>query len=115
MAEEKLEFVEELTYLGVVFDSKLKWRRHLTNAVSKANKRLMIAKRIAGNTWGLSDEIRNNIYKAIYLPTLLYAAPVWVEAIGHRGKGNRLILERGQRLALIWCMRLYRTNSSTAF
>lgn len=36
MAEEQLEFVEELTYLGMVFEQKLKWKKHLLSTVKKA-------------------------------------------------------------------------------
>lgn len=71
----------------------------------------MVAKRIAENTWGLNDEIRTKLYRAIFLPTLLYAAPVWSEALCKGGMGNRLKLARVQRNVLIWCKRLYGTTS----
>ncbi|GFQ99833.1 putative RNA-directed DNA polymerase from transposon X-element [Trichonephila clavata] len=43
-----LQHNDVLTYLGCIFDNKLKWANHVEHVVSKARKRLPILKRLAG-------------------------------------------------------------------
>lgn len=81
------------------------------HAQKKAIRHLMIARKIAGNVWGLNDELRRALYRMVFLPTLLYGAPVWASAIGRRGKSNKRALLQTQRRALVWYRRLYRTTS----
>jgi len=39
-------------FLGLVFDSKLNWRDHITYLEEKCKERLQLMRAVAGNTWG---------------------------------------------------------------
>lgn len=111
MNDTQLSFVNELCYLGIIFDPKLKWNAHIKFACSKARKRLAMAKRIAAHTWGLSAEIRMKIYNSVLVSTGLYSAPVWADGLSRdcRRKPVRSL----QREALLWACCLFKTTSET--
>lgn len=47
---------EEAVYLGVRFDKKLSWKRHIDDVIDRARKRQTIIKRLAGLKWGCGRE-----------------------------------------------------------
>ena len=97
-----------LKYLGVVLDPLLHWQPHVEYACGKALRRLSACKRLAARTWGLSFWLRKVLYRAVFVATLLYAAPVWAEKML---VGNRNRLRQAQRKALIWVVSAYNSIS----
>ena len=67
----------QMTYLGVILDSKLSWGPHIHNKIDKARKFAMVIRAAVSATWGLSPEAIQWIYKAIILPKISYGAHVW--------------------------------------
>merc|ERR1712082_417257 len=67
----------QVTYLGVILDSKLSWGPHIRNKVDKAIKYAMVLKGAVSATWGLSPKAIQWIYNAIILPKISYGAHVW--------------------------------------
>ena len=51
-----LKQLSESKYLGIIFDSKLSWKNHITHIKEKTTKRLNILKRLAGVKWGCSPD-----------------------------------------------------------
>ena len=92
--------------LGVFFDQKLNFRRHIRVTCEKA-KRTAAGLRILGNSVrGLSQEYLRRLYISCVLPILTYASPVWwqqrvwqVEAI-----------DRAQNVALRHICGAFRTS-----
>ncbi|KFM71137.1 putative RNA-directed DNA polymerase from transposon X-element, partial [Stegodyphus mimosarum] len=58
-----LQHNDASTYLGCIFDNKMKWTKHAEHVISKARKRLPILKRLAGAKWGCGRATLNTTYK----------------------------------------------------
>jgi len=50
--EIKLE--QTAKFLGVIFDSRLKWKPHIDYIITKCKKRINIMRAVSGYTWGAS-------------------------------------------------------------
>ena len=72
-----IPIVQNFKYLGITIDSKLSWKLHIQNRISKAKKDLMNARRLVDKRWGLTPERALWIYTAIVRPSLDYACQVW--------------------------------------
>ena len=53
----ELDQVEEISYLGITFTSKLKWNHHVSSVASKATKVLGVMRR---NLWNFPKKVREN-------------------------------------------------------
>ena len=47
-------------FLGLVYDSKLNWREHITYLEEKCKKRLQLMRAVAGNTVTLEEQIKKS-------------------------------------------------------
>ena len=65
-----LDRVCEQKYLGVTLDSNLKWNRHITATVAKANRILGLVRR---NLHMCSKNIKSAAYFGLVRPNLEYA------------------------------------------
>lgn len=66
-----------IKYLGVRLDTALKWGPHITAATSKATKSIQALGVLAASTWGLRTLELRQLYQAVVLPQLGYAASAW--------------------------------------
>ena len=124
-----LQTVTEIRYLGVIIDSKLSFKSHISSIISKAYGAL---KTLARAQASLPLSIRKRLYKALVLPILEYCPSVWdpststlsdrIEKV--QNKAMRIILNKPLgisshplRLELQWRSlhdrRLYRRALST--
>lgn len=110
MHNTNLILTNELIYLGVLLHSSGSWIPHLNYAKEKADKKLSTCARIAGRTWGINRRVREDLYRTIFLPTLLYAAPAWTPSLTKMVTGCKAMIS-AQRPALIWCTSAFRTTS----
>ena len=69
-----LENMKEISDLGIIFDSKLRFDQHIQNKVNKAYNILGIINR---NFRNLSIDAFVNIYKSLVRSHLEYAVTVW--------------------------------------
>ena len=69
---------EFLTILGVTFDSRLTFERHLTNISASAARKLGIVRK-ASYIYN-SDRINATCFRSFVLPLLEYCSPVWMSA-----------------------------------
>jgi hypothetical protein len=65
-----IEVVEQFKYLGILMDSRLDWKAHISHKVSKAKKHLMMLHKGLGTTWGPSSAITLWLYTGIVRPAL---------------------------------------------
>src|SRR5699024_3010338 len=107
-----LEVVDSIKYLGVTLHRKLKWNLHLQQVRKKASKLFGHISAVACNTWGLSPEVTELIYKGAIEPIIMYAAPVWNSAL--RYEWARKTLTRIQRDSLLRVCKSYRSVSGDA-
>ena len=70
----ELNLTESAKYLGVIIDSKLKWKDQYMAACKKANGVLAFLKR---NIWNCPQKVKENCYKSLVMPILDYGSCVW--------------------------------------
>ena len=103
-----LEVVDDVKYLGVTISGDLKWNKHITGIVKKANSTLAVLKR---NIQVPSQTIKSAAYKALIRPHLEYCSPVW--------DPNTAILknkiEMVQRRSARWVYNYYKTGPDASF
>ena len=112
MKNKLLQQVNNMKYLGIILDSKFKFRDHIKYAADRCSTIIHILSKSAKLHWGLNHEALKTIYKGAILPLLLYGAPVWINAM--RYESNRKLYIRVQRLINIKMAKAYRTTSAEA-
>ena len=104
----KLNRVNKVKYLGVIFSEKLQWKAHLTYVADKAIRILFKLSSIVNRIWGLSGKYLKILYLGAIEPILLHGCPVWASAIPR--KTLMKSLTRVQRIA---CRYITRNNRKT--
>jgi len=102
-----LRRVKTMKYLGIIIDSKLTFKEHITQATEKCRKIIFALSKSAKLNWGLGHKALKTLYTGGIQPLLLYGAPVWAETIDK--KSYRKELTRVQRLINIKIVKAYRT------
>jgi hypothetical protein len=80
-----LEQVNNISYLGIITDSKLKSREHIIHTSRNCSTLIHALAKSAKLSWGLKHEALYTIYKGAILPIMLYGAPVWIDAMEKDG------------------------------
>ena len=91
-----LKYVDQQTYLGVTFDKKMTWKPHINQAEGKARRKLNILRKLAGTTWGATDNILKTVYQGTVRPHLEYGSSAWTTA----AKTHLQTLDKVQNQAL---------------
>ena len=69
--------------LGITFDPKLTYTRHITSIIDKARQSTKIIKTLTSTNWGKQKETITNTYKTLTRPLLEYASTVWSPVLAH--------------------------------
>jgi len=77
----RLEVVKEMKYLGIYFDSRLTFDKHIKYIAENSTKLIHMLGRSAKLQWGLGHKSLKAIYEGALIPLLTYGAPVWDEAV----------------------------------
>ena len=101
-----LEVVDHVKYLGLTISGDLKWDRHVTNVVNKANSTLAVLKR---NVRVPSQSVKSAAYTALVRPHLEYCSAVWDPST----KKLKDKIEKVQRRSARWVMGKYRQGPNT--
>ena len=91
-----LHTVKSVKYLGVIFDTKLLWRKHIETISVKVKKRLNFMRAISGKNWGAHPDTQLALFKAVVRPQLDYGSFLFMGA----AKTYLLRLQRLQWAAL---------------
>ncbi|KAI5752692.1 hypothetical protein M8J77_019486 [Diaphorina citri] len=91
-----LKEADESKYLGITFDRKINWNKHVENTTHKARNRFKLLKRLAGTKWGCSRKTLNTTYNSYIKPTLTYCGEILITA----NETNKTKYERVQNEAL---------------
>jgi hypothetical protein len=68
--------VEETKYLGIYFDSWLKFDKHILYKAENSTKLIYMLGRTAKLYWGLGHKVLKTIYVGALIALLTYGAPV---------------------------------------
>jgi len=67
--------------LGVLWNSALDWRKHITTRVSKAKSCLWVLLRTCTSHSGLSPRAARNLYTGCIRPLITYGAELWFDPL----------------------------------
>ncbi|XP_046976642.1 uncharacterized protein LOC124542800 [Vanessa cardui] len=112
MSGTSLALVDEVILLGLTFDRRLNFNKHVQNVCTKAassSKQLACAAKVS---WGLNREIIRTIYIAAVEPIVTYGASAWAKA--SELQSNRKALDTLQRGFAQRISKAYRTTSLNA-
>jgi hypothetical protein len=77
----RLEQVSELKYLGIYFDNRLSFDRHVDYITGKCTRIINMLAKSAKLKWGMGHQALKVIYIGAIEPILTYGAPVWEKAL----------------------------------
>lgn len=109
---ELVDFSNEVKFLGITLDDKLRWNSHLDKVINKARVALWTCKSLVGHNWGLQPNIAHWLYTSVVRPIITYAAPVWW--LKTEQKTVQLKLQKIQRMACLGITGAMRTTPSSA-
>ena len=87
---------EEVTFLGITFDSKLCWKNHIDKIVDRCKKRLNIMRAMTGQSWGCSKKTLMLFYRCSIRSVIEYGC----EAFDSATSSSKTRLDRLQYSAL---------------
>ena len=76
-----LEQVSELKYIGVYFDSRFSFDRHLDYITGKCIPIINMLAKSVKLKWGMGHRALKVIYSGAIEPILTYGAPIWEKAL----------------------------------
>ena len=79
----KLEFCDNVKYLGVLIDNKLRLENHVNNVVSKANQRMFVIRTF---NYQSRKPLAGMLFKSFIVSTLTYCLPILFTSIYSRDK-----------------------------
>ena len=89
-----LEREDNPRYLGITFDPRLTWKKHLEETQTKGVRRTALLKKLAGTTWGANQAVLKGTYVGYTRPAIEYGIAVW----GTTAKSN---LKKMARIIII--------------
>ena len=110
--KQELVCTGQVKYLGVILDSKLKWKTHVDAKCRKAIVAFSQLCKTTDKTWGYSPRVVHWIYTMVIRPMLTYAAVVWWPRINYSTVDMQL--EHVQRLACLYITGAMRTSPTIA-
>lgn len=76
----RIDTLNQVKYLGVIFDQKLLFRQHIDAACEKAIKSFRSLWPLLNRRSTLNLKNKNLLFKSVIRPILSYASPVWYKA-----------------------------------
>lgn len=64
-------------FLGVMFDQELNWKDQAAAALAKGTKWILMFRRLTKVSTGIHPKLMRQMYQAVALPKMIYAADVW--------------------------------------
>ena len=101
--------VEEVTFLGVIFDNKLSFLPDLRYLKNKCTKPLNLLRVVAHTAWGADQQTLLHLYRSLIRSKLDYGSIVYGSASG----SYLHMLDSIQNHALRLCLGAYRTSPSS--
>lgn len=89
--EQRLERVTEFKYLGLIFDEKLTWKRHIKKIENKCKGVINCMSLIAKYEWGASKRSLLQVYQALIRSSIDYGCAVY-------GAGSKTELKKLDKL-----------------
>jgi hypothetical protein len=108
----RLEQVSELKYLGIYFDSRFSFDRHVDYITGKCTPIINMLAKSAELKWDMGHRALKVIYSGAIGPILIYGTPIWQKAL--KKQNNLKKFQRVQRMMNIKIAKAFRTLSYEA-
>jgi hypothetical protein len=105
-----IEIVESHKFLGVNFDSKLTWDKHIDSIVVRSKQRCNLLRCLSGTYWGADMHSLLMLYRTYIRPIIDYGCIIYQTA----SKSQLSKLDRIQAQALRICLGALRHTSTSA-
>ncbi|XP_067123772.1 uncharacterized protein [Centruroides vittatus] len=112
MNNDSIKIVQFMKYLGVVLDKNLNWTDHITMVKTRSDLLFNHLARVAKADWGLDSAAIKELYNAVFIPKITYAANAW--HIAADKVRNKRTLLAAQRHAALRMAKAFRTVSTEA-
>ena len=90
-----LETCEEEKDLGVIFDSKLTFDKHINSAINKGNRILGLIRR---SFTGIGNKVLVQLYKSLVRPHLEYGNQIWNPFLKRQSRAIERVQRRATKL-----------------
>lgn len=102
--------VESYKYLGLTVDSKLSWKPHINNVLSKLAGITKSLRGVARKGWGVKLHVMRLLFSSIFLPVMFYGIVIW----GWRASFKNVCIQFDKEIRAFSLMatRCLRTTSS---
>lgn len=80
LGDKQIEYVEDVKFLGMIFDQKLTWKKHINYIEDRCKHRLNVMRAISGVDWGASKETLLMIYRAMIRSIIDYGCIAYLNA-----------------------------------
>ena len=77
-------------FLGVILDQELRWKEQASYSLGKGTEYAMLMRHISGASWGTPSKLTRQLYQAVVIPRVTYAASVWMKPTHNRGLDREL-------------------------
>ena len=77
MGDVPISFHSSVRFLGIIFDTHLNWKSHITDLKTRCNRRLNVLKKVASTRWGADRSTLLTLYRATVLAVLDYGSPIY--------------------------------------
>ena len=106
MYGQPLTYVQQVKYLGLIFDNRLLWRPHILNLKDRCMKDLNLLKVLSHYSWGSDTVTLLRLYNALIKPKLQYGS----QAYGSACKSVLKLLDPVHHAALRIATGAFRTS-----
>lgn len=110
--EAQVQVGRYMKYLGLILDSRWKFKEHVSNVVPRVERVLGALHRLLPNIGGPDEAVRR-LYAGVVRSMALYGSPVWANSLS-KDRRSRAQLNALQRRVAIRIVRGYRTISYEA-
>ena len=82
-------------FLGVILDQELRWKEHAAYAIAKGASHAMLLCRLSSSSHGIPAKLIRQLYRAVAIPKMTYAASVWFKPMLNAGLPNSVHGSKG--------------------
>ncbi|KAE9523160.1 hypothetical protein AGLY_016445, partial [Aphis glycines] len=109
---ERIKSVYETKYLGLYLAEGFNFHSHATGLLDSSTDVFSRIKSLRKSKWGVSSALALIIYKAVYVPRILYGASIWFPSVANSVSKRKM--ESAQRRVFLAVTGAYNTVSTRA-
>lgn len=100
LGKNEIIYTKEQKFLGMIFDNKLSWNKHITHTKAKATQNLNLIKMLRNNKYGSDRKMLIRIFNSVVLPVIDYGCILYETANKSSLSTLDTILNTGIRMAI---------------